>query len=230
MQYPQPLHTSFCTKTEPTSVRTIEPVGQASRQPASSQCLQTSERKIQRNGSSAFAEASADRSPSPLPNECEPTIWFPFCRSCSTNITCRHVDAPRWPVLSYELPDQTKPSSGTWFHSLHATSHALQPMHTVGSVKKPTSTFSRTYVCRRWFVLFVPSPIIFLHSDNPDWGAHASRVLVSASRRNDFCFWSRKQARMEMHEESSRSRGRARQHARRVRSPESRAHSVPSVA
>src|SRR5438876_5825222 len=89
-QYPQPLQTSFCTSTEPTSVRTIEPVGQASRQPASSQCLQTSERKIQRNGSSS----------SPLPNECEPTIWFPFCRSCSTNITCRHVDAPRWPVLS----------------------------------------------------------------------------------------------------------------------------------
>jgi hypothetical protein len=24
-------------------------------------------------------------------------------------------------VLSYEFPDQTKPSSGTWFHSLHAT-------------------------------------------------------------------------------------------------------------
>ena len=74
----------------PTSVRTIAPVGQASRQPASSQCLQTSERKIQRNGSS----------PSPSPNECEPTIWPPFCRSCSTNITCRHVDPPRWPVLS----------------------------------------------------------------------------------------------------------------------------------
>src|SRR6266581_7748359 len=75
-------------------------------------------------------------------------------------MTCRHVDAPRWPVLSYEFPDHTNPSSGTWFHSLHATSQALQPMHTVGSVKKPTLTLSRTYVCRRWFVLCVPSPIM----------------------------------------------------------------------
>ena len=30
-----------------------------------------------------------------------------------------------------------KPSSGTAFHSLHATSQALQPMHTEVSVKKP---------------------------------------------------------------------------------------------
>src|SRR3989475_6412642 len=28
-------------------------------------------------------------------------------------------------------------SAGSWFHSLHATSHALQPMQTVGSVKNP---------------------------------------------------------------------------------------------
>ena len=47
-----------------------------------------------------LAEAPADRSPSSTTNECEPTIWPPFCRSCSTNITCRQVDAPRWPVLS----------------------------------------------------------------------------------------------------------------------------------
>src|SRR4030095_5086302 len=33
-------------------------------------------------------------------------------------------------------------------------------MHTVGSVKKPTSTWSCTNVCRRWFVLCVPSPIM----------------------------------------------------------------------
>ena len=45
--------------TEPTSVRTIDPVGHASRQPASSQCLQTSDRNTQRNGSSAFAAATA---------------------------------------------------------------------------------------------------------------------------------------------------------------------------
>src|SRR5207248_7925407 len=28
------------------------------------------------------------------------------------------------------------PSSDTWFHSLQATSHALQPMHSVESVRK----------------------------------------------------------------------------------------------
>src|SRR5438132_4454655 len=53
-----------------------------------------------------------------------------------------------------------KPSSGTWFHSLHATSQALQPMQTVGSVKKPTSTFSCTKLWWRWFVLCSPSPIM----------------------------------------------------------------------
>ena len=54
------------------------------------------------------------------------------------NATCRHVDAPNATVLSYDIPVNEKPSSGNWFHCLHATSHALQPMHTVVSVKKPT--------------------------------------------------------------------------------------------
>src|SRR5260370_41273582 len=31
-------------------------------------------------------------------------------------------------------------SAGSWFHSLHATSHALQPMHTVVSVKNPMAS------------------------------------------------------------------------------------------
>ena len=51
-------------------MRTIDPVGHASRQPASSQCLQTSDRKTQRNGSS----------PSPLPSEMRAddlTSFFP---------------------------------------------------------------------------------------------------------------------------------------------------------
>ena len=39
--------------------------------------------------------------------------------------------------LSCERPVQFSPSSGTPFHSLQATSHALQPMHTEVSVKKP---------------------------------------------------------------------------------------------
>src|SRR4051794_36894704 len=36
------------------------------------------------------------------------------------------------------MPVSSKPSSGIAFHSLHATSHALQPMQTDVSVKKPT--------------------------------------------------------------------------------------------
>src|SRR5437016_5339030 len=120
MQYPQPLQTSFCTKTEPNSVRTIEPVGHASRQPAFSQCLQTSE-----ENSHVIASAALP----PRPN----------CGSRSTNLTWRQVEWPRWSVLSYERPLQKKPSSGTSFHSLHATSHALHPMHNVESVKKPAT-------------------------------------------------------------------------------------------
>src|SRR5438045_6828720 len=109
---------SGCTKTLPNSVRTIDPVGQASRQPALSQCLQTSEENAHVMWSGALP---------PVPMEV----------SCSTNFTCRHVEWPNAKVLSYDRPLQRKPSSGTSFHSLHATSHALQPMQRVESVKKP---------------------------------------------------------------------------------------------
>ena len=54
------------------------------------------------------------------------------------NATCRHVLAPSSPVLSNDIPSRLNPSSGTPFHSLQATSHALHPMHTEVSVKKPT--------------------------------------------------------------------------------------------
>src|SRR5665809_9816 len=37
------------------------------------------------------------------------------------------------------MPVNEKPSSGSWFHCLHATSQALQPMQTVVSVKKPVA-------------------------------------------------------------------------------------------
>jgi hypothetical protein len=43
------------------------------------------------------------------------------------------------PVLSNDILRRLNPSSGTPFHSLHATSHALQPMHAEMSVKKPTT-------------------------------------------------------------------------------------------
>jgi hypothetical protein len=45
--------------------------------------------------------------------------------------------APRLPVLSYELPVSAISVGGMAFHSLQATSQALQPMHTVVSVKNP---------------------------------------------------------------------------------------------
>src|SRR5687768_8665984 len=38
-----------------------------------------------------------------------------------------------------------KPSSGTPFHSLQATSHALQPMHTLVSVKNPLRAGGSSY-------------------------------------------------------------------------------------
>src|SRR5262245_56147947 len=99
------------TKTPPNSVRTIEPVGQASRQPACSQCLQTSDEKS---------------------HDGRPAV------SRSTNLTWRQLECPSSPVWSYdERARQTKPSCGTSLHSLQATSHALQPMHSVESVKKP---------------------------------------------------------------------------------------------
>jgi len=56
---------------------------------------------------------------------------------CSMNATCRQVSAPSPTVLSYDIPVRFRPSSGTWFHSLQATSQALQPMQTEVSVKKP---------------------------------------------------------------------------------------------
>jgi hypothetical protein len=51
------------------------------------------------------------------------------------------------------------------------------------------------------------------------WVAHASRVLVSASRRNNLFFGFDPQEAAKADEENSRSRGRNRQHARRVRYP-----------
>src|SRR5918912_658402 len=113
---------SCWTTTVPYSVRKSEPVGQTSRQAACVQCLQTSELINQR---------SASTSPSP----CSGVF-------CSTNATWRQEFAPRVEVLSYDSPVQTRPSSGTRFHSLQATSHALQPMQTDVSVKKPIRSWA----------------------------------------------------------------------------------------
>src|SRR3954452_11445848 len=133
MQYPQPLQTSSCTTTVPCSVRNSAPVGHTSRHAACVQCLQTSDAISQRRPSASREPSIACEDDTSCRAACcasDPGI--PLCTPsgsrCSTKATWRHVSAPSPPVLSYELPVQWSPSSGTWFHSLQATSHALQPM------------------------------------------------------------------------------------------------------
>jgi hypothetical protein len=118
MQLPQPLQTSACTTTVPNLVRNSAPVGQTSRQAACVQCLQTSELISQRTPSSPGARTAVGA-------------------CCSMKATCRHEFAVRAPVLSNDMPSRFRPSSGTPFHSLQATSQALHPMQTLVSVKKP---------------------------------------------------------------------------------------------
>src|ERR1043165_33195 len=139
----------------------MEPVGHASRHPACSQCLQTSEEN-------SHVRASAALPPRPMRG------------SLSTNFTCRHVECPSARVLSYDLPLQRKPSSGTPFHSLHATSHALQPMQSVESVKKPVT------VMTKWRARSVPGaagprPTEFRRSEfriaNSECGSPSPRAL-----------------------------------------------------
>src|SRR5689334_16265566 len=117
---------SGCTNTVSNSVRISAPVGHASMQPAFVQCLQTSDMN-----SHDVSDASSTRSMS-------------AGLDVSTKRTCRQVDADSRPVLSYERPASIEPPSATRsFHCLHATSHALQPMHVVVSVKKPMRSASR---------------------------------------------------------------------------------------
>src|SRR5919202_4080566 len=52
-------------------------------------------------------------------------------------VTGRQLFAPSDDVLSYDSPVHTRPSSGTRFHSLQATSQALHPMQSDVSVKNP---------------------------------------------------------------------------------------------
>ena len=108
----------------PNSVRKSAPVGHTSRHAAWVQCLQTSEDISQRLA---------------------PLRRRPRGSRCSTNATWRQVDALSPPCCRSEMPVQCSPSSGTSFHSLHATSHALQPMQIEVSVKKPSRGG-----CSRW--------------------------------------------------------------------------------
>src|SRR5487761_1416310 len=131
-QYPQPLQTSSCTTTVPNSVLNSAPVGQTSRQAASVQCLHTSLDISQRLCPGALCPGALCPGPSPSP--CTTSPGRPIC---SMKATCRQVEAPRPTVLSNSIPVSSSPSSGTAFHSLQATSQALQPMHSEVSVKNP---------------------------------------------------------------------------------------------
>src|SRR2546426_12427168 len=116
MQLRQPLHTSCWMNTVLNSVRMIAPVGHTSIQLACLQCLQTSDISSQAAPLAAVAGWSG---------------------TCSMNLTWRQFWASRFPVLSKLSARKFGLSPCSWFHSLHATSHALQPMHTLVSVKKP---------------------------------------------------------------------------------------------
>src|ERR1700759_587178 len=117
---------SSWTTTVPNSVRISAPVGQTSRQPASEQCLHTSLDISQRrasDGGPLFSSAGSGSGG--------------LGAICSMKATCRQVVPLSPTVLSNDMPDRFSPSSGTMFHSLQATSQALQPMQTEVSVKKP---------------------------------------------------------------------------------------------
>lgn len=124
------------------------------------QCLHTSEDISQRNsvssspgtgaparpgrtgGADAEVSGGARVGPRPRSITVAPVCWRLACESaiglrCSMNATWRQVSALRPSLLSNDMPVKFSPSSGTWFHSLHATSHALQPMQSEVSVKKP---------------------------------------------------------------------------------------------
>src|SRR5215217_4330614 len=103
-------------KTVSNSVRMIAPVGQTSMQLACWQCLHTSD---------------MSRKALPLPS------LIVSSGTLSMNFTWRQVEPFSSPVLSRLWPRKPASPSGSWFHSLHATSQALQPMQTLVSVKNP---------------------------------------------------------------------------------------------
>src|SRR5579871_2436233 len=119
-------------------------VGQTSRQLACSQCLHTSLIMCQATG--LLGDASVR----------------------SMNFTCRQFCASSCPVLS-KLSRNCGALPGSWFHSLHATSHALQPMHRVVSVKKPGLV--TIYIPIRFGVILV----------NPWSRAYRSRGVAASS-------------------------------------------------
>src|SRR5215467_16041541 len=121
MQLRHPLQVSCWMKTVSNSVRMMALVGHTSAHDACWQCLQTSD---------IISHAW------PLPA----VVAAVRCASFSMNFTCRQFSASSLPVLSKLSARKAGGSPVSWFHSLQATSHALQPMQTLVSVKNPFAT------------------------------------------------------------------------------------------
>src|SRR5207302_3362658 len=152
MQSRQPLHTSCWMNTVSNSVRMMALVGQTSMQLACLQCLQTSE-----NISHA--------APFPVVTGASGTL--------SMNATWRQFSSSSLPVLSKLSARNAGLLPLSWFHSLQATSQALQPMQTLVSVKKPTAS------------AIVPSSSLEAHEIGRDFGAPVfAGVKVGGDARN----------------------------------------------
>src|SRR5688572_8550001 len=106
-QYLQPLQVSWLMLTVPNSVRWMAPVGHALRQPASAQCLHTSDM------------SSHARSP--------------FGLGCSMKRTSRNVLSVKCDWFWY-VPVHSGCSMSSSFHCLQATWQARHPMHSEVSV------------------------------------------------------------------------------------------------
>src|SRR5215469_4028991 len=118
MQFRQPLHVSCWMKTVSNSVRMIALVGQTSAHDACWQCLQTS-------------DIISQAWPSPA------VVAAVRCASFSMNLTWRQFSASSLPVLSKLSARNAGGLPVSSFHSLQATSQALQPMQMLVSVKNP---------------------------------------------------------------------------------------------
>src|SRR5437588_569283 len=152
MQSRQPLHTSCWMNTVSNSVRMMALVGQTSMQLACLQCLQTSE-----NISHA--------APFPVVTGASGTL--------SMNATWRQFSSSSLPVLSKLSARNAGLLPLSWFHSLQATSQALQPMQTLVSVKKPTAS------------AIVPSSSLEAHEIGRDLGDPVfAGVQVERDRRH----------------------------------------------
>src|SRR6266567_8108026 len=127
MQLRHPLHTSFWMYTVSYSVRMSAFVGHTSMQLAFLQCLQTS--LIISHACPPAMEVGLKTTPL-------------FSGTFSMNCTWRQFCASSCPVLSKLSARNFGGLPSSWFHSLHATSQALQPMQMLVSVKKPTGRAS----------------------------------------------------------------------------------------